>query len=497
MSINLSSQVDIGFNKIEIQENQGTRKSGIRRLGYETLDVDEEECISSTTPNIKKLDLSVKTKNKSEVVGKTPSTVSNFSLSRIIMESQIIINLNDTLYIWDTIKKHYVPFINEYADKIIRNAIPDKYKNKINNHSIKEILNWIKASDSIPLIKRNDLNNKSFIAFKNGIFDIKTRKLISHNSKYFFTSINNIKYPKKSIQNGEEFENFMSVITNGDSNLYLRIQELFGYVISEIRDVKYIPYFLGPKDTGKSVVLKLLEHLVGEDNYTNIGFEQLNKDEYLAELIGKRLNTCGETSEISLNKLDTLKKLSGNDSLMARSLFGNPIKFINRAVLVFAGNHLPQLKVKDASNAFIQRLLIIPFNNPIAKHHQDICLVDKLIKESKYIANWAIEGLLRWQKNNYQFTNCTTTDEILHNYFRSNNSIECFIQDCCTLDCSSKTYNHILENAYHEYCQNFEIIPSTNKAFHKYLKSLGKLESLRYRQGSENRYGYKGIMINN
>lgn len=43
----------------------------------------------------------------------------------------------------------------------------------------------------------------------------------------------------------------------------MRLQELFGYVISEIRDVKVILYLVGVKDSGKSIILKLLEHLVG------------------------------------------------------------------------------------------------------------------------------------------------------------------------------------------------------------------------------------------
>lgn len=94
----------------------------------------------------------------------------------------------------------------------------------------------------------------------------------------------------------------------------MRIKELIGYVISEIRDVKCIPILLGPKDAGKSILLRLIEFLVDSDSSINLSFDQLNKPDYLVKILGKRLNNCGETYEIPLNRLD-IKKISGRDTI--------------------------------------------------------------------------------------------------------------------------------------------------------------------------------------
>src|SRR5690606_17223258 len=115
-----------------------------------------------------------------------------------------------------------------------------------------------------------------------------------HSPNYYFTSIINSEYPMDYEPNGENFESFINFVTGGDDALYLRLQELFGYVLSEIRDVKIIPFLLGPKDSGKSIVLKLLVNLVGEEFSTSISLEEMNKSEYLCHLFGKKLNACGE-----------------------------------------------------------------------------------------------------------------------------------------------------------------------------------------------------------
>lgn len=468
--------------------------------------VDGFSSSSPFIPNneIEKIDLDIR-KNELQhqssvkISSEKPVTrsVSNDFLSKLLIESNRIINFDNMLYIWDNSQKHYIPFINEYADKFIRQSIPDKYKNKITSQSIKEIVQWIKASDEVNSLNKVVTNTKSLVAFKNCLFNLDNHQILPHDSKYFFTSVICAKYPKKNNINGYHFERFLDDITGGNDLLYFRLQELFGYVISEVRDVKYIPYLLGKKDTGKSIILKIFEFLIGENNFTNLGFEQLNKPEYLAELICKRLNTCGETSEFTLNRLDILKKLSGTDSLMARSLYGSPIKFVNKAVLLFAGNHLPVIKGIDSSNAFSKRLAIFPFNNPIPMEKQDIQLFEKLKDEGKYIAKWSIEGLIRWQNNNYQFTTCPEVEKITRNYYQQNNSIESFIEECCNFDLSKRTYNCILEMAYHEYCEDIGIVPETTKIFHKHLKSLDNLKYSRFRIGSDNKYGYSGITLKN
>ncbi|WP_042476490.1 DNA primase family protein [Bacillus ndiopicus] len=422
--------------------------------------------------------------------------ISNAELATFFINNFTFLVVEGSLYHWNSDKGIYVLVNIEYADKFIRQNIPSIYKGKINSSSIKEIIQWIKSDENIE-IKQDYLRNKiNLISFSNGIFDIEKISFAPHNPKYFFTSTINAKYISNSNTNGEYFNNFICDITGGNRYLYLRIQELFGYVISEMRNVKYIPYLLGPKDTGKSIILKLFEHLVGPNSYTNLSFEQLNKPEYLSQLLGKKLNTCGEASEFRLNKLDVFKKLSGGDYVTARPIYEQPINFINSAVLLFAGNHLPTINGLDKSNAFSQRIIIFPFNNPIPKSQQDLLLFEKLLKEKEFIVNWAIEGLIRWKNNNYEFTNYTEIEEMSKAYYEQNNSIDSFIRLHCEIDVSYQIYKFEIEDEYIKYCKQNDISPENKQVLNNYIKSLPNISYSRFRDGKgNNKYGYKGITI--
>ncbi|MEK4746050.1 phage/plasmid primase, P4 family [Niallia sp. FSL W8-0177] len=419
--------------------------------------------------------------------------VPNYKLAEILINSHKFAVIESNLYYWNSSLGYFIGLTGDNADFFIRKNIPEEYKRLISFKSCQEIIQWIKSRDEIKVDDEFLKSRKSLVAFSNCIINLNNFKIYRHSPNYYFTSVINADYPLDSLPDGKHFEAFLKQITGGDKNVYKRLQELFGYVISEIRDVKAIPYLLGPKDSGKSIVLKLLEHLVGQDFFTNLSFEELNQPNFLCQLFGKKLNACGETSEIALNRLDNFKKLSGGDYVMARFLYGQAFKFINRSVLLFAGNHLPSIKGIDKSNAFSQRLVVFPFKYAVPKEKQDIHLFDKLLKETQYIARWALIGLKRWSENNYQFTTCPEIEEIAEEYSKQTNSISSFIESCCTFDPEVKTHNDILELAYKKYCRSLGITEESNKAFHRYMKSISKLKYSRFRLNGENKFGYIGI----
>lgn len=424
------------------------------------------------------------------------SSVSNNQLATILLEQHNFIKHQELLYVWDDNLGYYIHFFNEYADQFIRRTIPSNFKNKITTNSIKEIIQWLKAENLLDLEgNQHVIIDDSLLLFNNCILDLKTGERITPSTQYFFTSAINADYKIYKYNANTIFENFMFDITNGNKFLYKRLQELFGAALSHTRSVKYIPYLVGVKDSGKTLTLKLLENLIGEINCSNLSFDQLNKAEYLAELVGKRLNTCAETSELTLNRLDILKKLSGNDPLMARPLYGSPIKFINTALLIFAGNHLPTISSIDNLNAFSKRLEVFPFNYPTPKEKQDPNLLEKLLAERDYIVGWAVEGWKRWKSNNYKFTSCKEIEILTDTYNKQSNSLDSFINDKCILDPTAKIHSPTLESAYQSYCTANNIIPVSSKAFHQYLKSISNLDYSRFRMGNENKYGYKGIEL--
>lgn len=427
---------------------------------------------------------------------KKSNPISNNNLAAILAENHTFIKFEEMLYVWEDHLCHYIHFYSEYADQFIRRNIPTNFKNKITSSSIREIIQWIKAEFSKDIENNQKIIfNDELLLFKNCILNLRTSQVITSSSKYFFTSAINASYKNFKFDCNSHFERFMDDITGGNELLYDRLQELFGAVLSNTRSIKYIPYLVGVKDSGKTLTLKLLESLLGEKYCTNLSFDQLNKPEYLAELIGKRLNTCAETSELTLNRLDILKKLSGNDPLMARPLYDSPVKFVNKALLVFAGNHLPTISSADNLNAFSKRIEIFPFNNPTPKEKQDPELLTKLLNERDYIVSWAVIGWQRWYSNNFKFTTCKEVINLSENYSRQSNSIDAFIKERCYFDPISKVHSQVLEKAYLNYCDENNIPPVSTKSFNQYLKSISNINYSRFRMNNENRYGFTGIKL--
>jgi len=455
-------------------------KQSSQKIGYEKIIPSQKKDVQGTQDPL------YDKKTNSQIIH-------NHTLAELLIDTHKFAVIEGNLYYWNQTLGYFVGLTGENADIFIRQNIPDKYKSRISFNSCQEILRWIMAKDEMKVNEELLVPRKSFVAFSNCIINIKDFSAHSHDPDYFFTSVLNAEYPLRSIPKGPVFESFISQITGGDQRLYMRLQELFGYVISEIRDVKVIPYLVGVKDSGKSIILRLLEHLVGPNFFTNLSFSELNQQSFLCQLFEKKLNTCGETSEIALNRLDNFKKLSGGDYVMARYLYGQAFKFINKAALIFAGNHLPTIKGIDKSNAFSERLVIFPFNHQVPKEEQDIHLFDKLMKETSYIAHWALIGLQRWIDNNYQFTTCEQIEKMAREYSEQTNSIDSFIKSCCYMNPDSKTHNDVLETAYKKYCRSYGMIEESSRMFHKNMKTITNLTYSRFRLKNENKYGYIGI----
>ncbi|MEC0369333.1 DNA primase family protein [Paenibacillus chibensis] len=423
---------------------------------------------------------------------KAPKRLSNHSLAEVLMNSYRFSVIENNLYYWNQTLGYHVG-LTDKADIFVRQKIPEQLKGLITFKSSEEIIQWIKATDQLQVSEKDLIKRKEFVAFSNCVVKISDFSVHNHSPDYYFTSVINTEYPYQYRARGDTFENFMQQITDGDDSKYLRLQELFGYTLSEIRDVKAIPFLLGPKDSGKSIILKLLMHMVGTEFSSTLNFDEMNQSNFLCQLFGKKLNACGEVSELAINRLDIIKKLSGGDYVMARYLYSQAFKFINKAVLLFAGNHLPIIKGNDRSNAFSERLVIFPFNFQVPKERQDIYLFEKLVKEAPYIAQWSLIGLKRWCQNNYQFTTCDEIENLSNNYSEQNNSILAFVNSCCIFDPEVRIHNDDLESAYKMYCRNVGIIEESNKAFHKCLKLTNDLRYTRFRFNGDNKFGYIGI----
>lgn len=445
--------------------------------------------------NPKKLHLEPKSslENVEKKEQKKTKNPSYYDLAEMFAQQKNFAVMDKCLFYGFVDRGYYKVVTDEDADILIRQSVSPIYKHMINSNSIKEIIRWIKSFEYLHVDEATLHENQYLINFSNGILNVNSGYFFNHSLDYYFTNYIDAEYPNNFMVKGNNFERFIFQVTNGDKKMTNRIQEIFGIILSDIRDLKVIFYFIGKKDTGKSILLNLLEKIIGKDSCSHVSLSDFNKPVNVARLHKKKLNTCGETGELTLSRLDLIKAATGNDVITGEHKYQAPFEFTNRSAMVFAGNNLPNTRGIDRMNAFIDRLIIVPFDHPVPKEKQDINLLEKLIDEKSYIVKWAVEGLQRLIRNNYKFTSCEQIDSHLNQYLKNEKSVEKFIEECCVKGQGLKIYSQHLLDAYEEFCEENNILPVSDKIFHKNLQSLEGIRHARFRLNDENRKGYIGL----
>lgn len=315
---------------------------------------------------------------------------------------------------------------------LISAQIPNYYRVPKNIEDCEKLLYY----EQDMLLKDEDLAPEKYIAFKNGILDVETMEFIDYSDPKAETLIfiNQVDYNwDPLIKNDQKTDDFFNTITGGSQDGIDYLYQILGVLMSNYRDFKNVFYFTGVKDSAKSQYIHLCEMLLtnsdGVKDFSTIGLRALTDEnsKELTSIIGKRANLCAETPPLNIKNDTLLKQLSGGDYVTLYQKFLGSVTFRNMAMLVFAGNTVPNFFVSDKSSIG-ERLLIYKFKTAIPKEKQ----IPKIYKtlNMEYIIVKAVEQLLVFVKNNQRFT---IPDEIHNNrelMERESDSIYRFYKDC-------------------------------------------------------------------
>ena len=280
-----------------------------------------------------------------------------------------------------------------------------------------------------------------------------------------------------------------------DKDSWKQIQELLGVTISNYRGFKKAFFLLGPTNSGKSTLLDVLTELIGRKFCSNINLHDLNDRFRIAPLKDKKLNVVGEISEINLKRLDIFKSLTGNDFIQAEFKGKDPFELKNKALMVFAGNSLPKLKVEDSTGAFFNRINVIVFKNKRKAEEIDYNLFDNLMKEKEFIIKFAIDGLKRLIRNNFSFSESNLSKSIKNNQYKKENSFQLFLREKCKLTIDSKVSVKDLMNEYYNYCEKKCVNIITSSDINAILRGMENIKRKKMRINGVSVNGIEGIQI--
>jgi putative DNA primase/helicase len=220
-----------------------------------------------------------------------------------------------------------------------------------------------------------------------------------------------------------------------DKRYFNVVSEMMGYTLWPDYNAHKAFMFLGPKRTGKSTLIRVIEALNGHDNCSHVSLQDLVSQRFArARLFSNRINTYGDLPATAMSDVGIFKNVTGGDEIDAEYKGTQIFSFRNTAKLIYSANRLPALKVDD--DAFYNRWIIIPFGNSFFGH-EDTHLTEKLTtpEELSGILNFALSGLARLKTNDWQFSEIIDSGAY---YRRKSNPVLAFLEDCC--ECSDTDY---------------------------------------------------------
>ena len=307
---------------------------------------------------------------------------------------------------------------------------------------------------------------KHWIPFRNCMLDAKTGEVHEHKPKY--CCINQIPWdykPDKEYVGIETEKFFKSAMSAEDRRTIL---QFLGLCMTRCNFQKFI-ILKGGRGTGKSVVVRLFENVIGAGNYSNVPLQKLEEKFYSIQLMGKLINLCADLNGNPLKTVNTIKLITGGDSLSDSYKGRDIITFTPYARLLFSCNTVP-ISLDEKSNALFERIILIEMDNRPEK--PDRQLEDKLKKEIPYIISQALKELQKLFEENALYES-KRSRELVAELYADSDSVQAFIQERMVKDISKSIKSTELHELYKKYCEETEREPLSRTRFYANLKNKG------------------------
>lgn len=364
---------------------------------------------------------------------------------------------------------------NEISKLTLKSIVADYLPTSLKTDTlINSVANMLIAIE--PVEYKTLQGDKNIINLKNGLYNIKTDKLLPHDPNYkndFQLKINFCENPI----NNHVWDNFIDDLTNKDEEIKKFIQEWFGLALSnyDASIVKGFLYITGLGDCGKSIPIKILQNILTEKLFKSIDLTKLGDRFSLGDIGNKRIIACGDVCGKFMddNTLGIMKQLTGGDIVSIEKKGKDSIDIHYRGLMMFAGNHIPSFN-GDLGKHVFERINIIPCENVIPYEKRDKFLCEKILNEKEYIFKWSLEGLKRLIKNNFRFTNSTIMQNKKEEYSLDIDSVRAFIKNNYDITGEKKDRYKVSEvyREYENYCIEEDLIPVSKKNFKTRLLNL-------------------------
>jgi putative DNA primase/helicase len=251
----------------------------------------------------------------------------------------------------------------------------------------------------------------------------------------------------------------------------------------------------GKGSNGKSVLIKLIEDIVGRDACSFIvpGSETSTHD--MNTIVFKKFNLI-EEGDMSKKLLSSIKSLVSGGAFNSSEKFKSPITIqCNTKFVVAINNEVPEYGM---DNSHARRMLQVKMTNTFDRNHPDFDphLQEKLRGELSGIFNLILGSYINLKNRGFKIIEAQQSIEEKNDIMAISDDVYGFSLDCLEIQPNHKFRAKLLWECYRTWCADQGIkYAKTNTLFAKIFKNHPDIKSLFNFTKGEDKHGvfYLGI----
>lgn len=247
-----------------------------------------------------------------------------------------------------------------------------------------------------PLIykKLEEFNALGYLNFDVGEYDPVKDFWHPHKKEHYSTLRFGYEYDSKATC--DLWIKTLNEIFENDKEKINILQEFFGYCLTRETKQRKALLLIGASNCGKSTILWTLRNMLGDKNCSAVSMKNICNPQYTANLMNKLVNIDTDVAQDAKEYEESFKKIAGGEAINCNSKYIPPFDFFPYSRVIMGSNGFP--RVADHSEAFFNRLIIVPCDRVFDEEEQNKDLPELLKAELSGIFNWSCEGLRRLNK---------------------------------------------------------------------------------------------------
>lgn len=337
----------------------------------------------------------------------------------------------------------------------------------------------------------------SYICFKNGYYDLANndpegeKKMLPHNPDDYCLNLIPYDYEPNKKTVGPMIDDYLKNTFTRENGLELML-EYGAYTMTKDRRIQKFIIMQGPAGTGKSIFIKLVGAMLGEENYATLDLKRIAMGTFSGgDLWGKLANLCGEIPSSALEQPAFIKQLTGGDRVTGEEKYKKSYGFFSYAKMIFSCNGLPKI-LNESSDGFFRRCIIVQVDRKIDKKLTGY--EDQLMRELDHFIHRCVEaGEKLFHRDDVDLIDYEDSNRRAEDYSRLANSVKDFIKTKLEPAEGGAVTKKVVYEAYKRFCGEDGRTPKKKSGFFATIADNAWLEEKTVK-GYE---CYTGIKIKN